>query len=59
MRCRGTGVMLVDWFGVTVVLGLAAMVLRRLALRRLRRCFPGAPVSAAYVDGSAVVALCC
>ena len=46
-------------FGATVVLGLAAVVLRRLALRRFHRCFPGAPVSAAYADGSAVVSLGC
>ena len=46
-------------FGATVMLGLAAVVLRRLALRRCPRCFPGAPVSAAYVDGSAVISLGC
>ena len=33
----------------------AALALRRLALRRFRRCFPGAPVSAAYVGVSAGV----
>ena len=45
-------------FSVTDVLGGgagAAWALRRLALRRLRRRFPGAPVSAAYVGVLAVV----